>query len=134
MLKASCSAVLILALGACTTGNAQVSAAQQQADAQAATAEVGEQGSFELLAVRMVEAGDHAAAIPLYRHILKTNMFNSATLRILLGENASSLITSPVLPRARSSLNLATSSCKGSLEKALAGGLETSRFLPVCFI
>ena len=78
MLKASCSAVLIMALSACTTGNAQVKMAQYQADTEMTTPEVSGESSFELLADRMAEAGDHAAAVPLYRNLLKTNNFNSA--------------------------------------------------------
>lgn len=77
MLKASCSAVLIMALGACTSNNAQVKMAQHQADTEMTTPEVSGEGSFELLADRMANAGDHAAAVPLYRHLLKTDSFNS---------------------------------------------------------
>ncbi len=78
MLKASCSAVLIMTLGACSGGNAQVNMAQHQANTELVSPEVSGENSFELLADRMAEAGDHAAAVPLYRHLLQANSFNSA--------------------------------------------------------
>lgn len=71
MLKASCSAVLIITLGACSSSDAQVTMAQHQAENEVVTPAIEDEDSFQLLADQMVEAGDYAAAVPLYRHLLK---------------------------------------------------------------
>jgi len=73
------TAFVAITVGACSSGNANVNLAETHSGAPTNTVQRSGDDSLRVLADRMADTGDYAAAIPLYRHLLRKDNGDAST-------------------------------------------------------